>query len=154
MKIFGASIYIMKTTKINIFILAAVFTLSCIGDRSPEEMESSISSSDVLMRINRLCLEMPKPLDFRFIRKQFGGNSDTASIVFDYASSMASIQVGNFYSQWAKENGWNATGEIEHTTKYRQDEYTIRYKKTNQTVVIEFSQFGPANITISCKEKR
>lgn len=130
----------MKYMKILVLIFI-VLVVSCVGDRTAEEMNIAISKSSVLERLDKLCTEMPKPNDFRFVEKQFGGNTNLASLVFDYYSDLKPVEIKQFYSVWAKKNQWKPLEEN-------------KYTKDNQTIVVEFGYLNPTHVTISCKEPR
>ena len=129
-----------KRMKILVLIFIVLIT-SCIGDRTAEEMNIAISQSPVLKRLDKLCTEIPKPNDFRFVEKQFGGNTNLASLGFDYYSELKPVEIKQFYSEWARQNQWKLLEE---------DIYT----KGKQTIVVEFGQLNPTNVTISCEEPR
>jgi hypothetical protein len=138
---------------INILILLGfLFISACSNHRTPEEMEAAVSRSEILQRVDKLCLEMPKPNDFRFVDKQFSGNSITASISFYYRSNKSTEEMQAFYEQWAIGQDWKLIEEMERTL------YSIRYyEKGKQTIAFQFQGIegsNDANVAIACQEKR
>jgi len=136
----------MKYLIVSIITFLVIFGSGCSNSKTPEEMEAAISKSEVLKRINQLCVEMPKPADFRFVSKQFSGNTNLASIQFFYMSDKKMDEIKAFYKNWAEANGWKFLEES------LWDE--SRYAKGNQSIVIEFQLMGDSNVEISCQEKR
>lgn len=125
-------------------IFAMIMTslaVSCISDRTPEEVEDIISKSVVFRRVNDLCTELSKPNGFHFVEKQIGGNTELTALVFYYQSDRKPEEVVEFYTEWAKEKEWKI---IEKN----------RYVKDKQMIIIEFEHFSNSNIEISCKEKQ
>ena len=123
-----------------LIIFLAFSAVTCFRDKTPEEIEDAISRSDSLKRVNKLCAEMPKPDDFKFIRKGLAGNTNTASVVLYYLSFEEPKKNKEFYRKWAKENGWQSDN--------------LRYYKGNQTVFLEFQPMKDWNLAISCQEPR
>ena len=88
-----------------IFIL--LFTVLLGGcDKSAEEAETMIKSSEALTALDARCAEIPKPDSFTYIRKDVSGNSRLDIIEHRFASKEPFASVKEFYSKWFYEHGW------------------------------------------------
>ena len=132
----------MKTLIFIIVVFSILIGLACFRDRTPEDLEDTISKSDVLKRVNKLCMEMPKPDDFRFVEKHFGGNAILATLTFTYFSDKKEDEIELFYKKWAEKNGWE---------KLKEYQLNIQYRKGKQTIVIDFNSLS-TKASISCEE--
>jgi hypothetical protein len=113
--------------------------ISCFRDKTPEEIEKIISNSEALKRVNKLCLEIPKPSSFDFVKKGLGGNTGTASVIFYFLSYTEPNKIREFYKNWAREDGWQL---------FEGNQFI----KGDQTVVLEFEHINNSNVIISCNE--
>jgi hypothetical protein len=123
---------------LTILILLGLLSFAC-HQKTPEEVEDIISKSSSLQRVNELCSQLPKPDNFRFVRKGLAGNSITAAVAFYYMTYEDPEKTRAFYKNWAKENGWQLTEGNQ-------------FKKGKQTFLIEFTPMENSNFDIMCKE--
>ena len=131
----------MKINKALIILLSFVLSAACACDRSPKEVEDAIAKSPHLQRVNQLCSEMAKPDDFRFVHKNYGGNSNLASITFYYKTDKDPVVIKGFYLKWARENNWSVTSERS-------------FSKGKQSIFLEFVRLPKSDVQISCDEPR
>jgi hypothetical protein len=130
----------MTGTKIIILLLITLVS-ACCHDQSPEEVEQRIKKSDGLVRVNLLCLNMPKPNGFRFVEKQIKGNSLETSIAFFYKFDAGREAIENFFVKSLTESGWE-----------RDSDWALAFKKDAQTITIERTGNSSANYAVSCSE--
>lgn len=124
---------------ITIFLLSAV--LICCNERSQKDVEDTIKSSSRLMRVDRMCSDLPKPSDFQFITKTIKGNSFTANINYIYQSKKDFDDVKDYYYAWFNNNGWQ-----------KDDDMVFKFRKDNRVVAIELINFPKAKYSIYCAE--
>jgi hypothetical protein len=122
------------------FFIIWLFFSSC-EEKTQEEIDSIISKSERLTRLDNLCSEIETPKDFELLRKRLFGNSYTSSLAYYYKTNLKSIEVEPIIFRWLKSNGWVLT------------ESNNKFSKDNQRIVINQGYFARANYVITCNEE-
>lgn len=117
-------------------------SLSC-AERTQEEIENIIQSEKSLERANLLCQNLPKPIDFKFVKKTLGGNTNTASVGFVFNKKSSSEEIMNYYENWSKNNGWDF-----------EDSRFTQMSKGKQKIILLFEGGYDGNFTVYCEEPR
>lgn len=92
-----------------------------------EQTNEKINQSERLKEVDTLCANLPKPEDFRLLRKKISGNSRTTSISHYYQSKTEYEKIKKFYSDWFIQNGWKL--EYQNTLDFNKDNLMIRINK-------------------------
>jgi len=128
----------MRPLVITGFLLL-ILAFGCRQPESAEEVETRISKSEVLQRLDKLCTELPKPEGFKFVRKSISGNSYTVSLSYDFRAHMSYDKVYDFYRRELTSLGW----------KPGPSGYS---EKENQQVSVSHVEFGGADYSLYCAE--
>jgi hypothetical protein len=134
--------YLYRKSFLQVFAIMIFLSLSC-AEKTPEEIEDAIRSSKSLANANKLCENLPKPPDFKFVKKTTGGNSIVASIGFIFNKQSSNEKIVDFYDKWSKDEGWI----------FKKDSLLVM-SKSNQEIIIEFSGGRYGNLAVICQEQR
>ncbi len=125
--------------KLTIFVVVIVMWLTSCAPPNAREVEKEISGSEVLRRLEQLCIDLPKPTDFKFVNKQISGNSETVSLSYQYKSSLELPVVSSFYTDELTSLGWKVGR-------------SGRWEKDNYQVSIRMVDFPGADYSVYCAE--
>lgn len=139
--------YLYRKTFLQVFAIMIFLSLSC-AEKTQEEIEDSIRISKSLGKplasANKLCEDLPKPSDFKFVKKTLGGNSIVASIGFIYNRNSPTEKIINFYEKWSKDERWI----------FKTDTDSWVMTKGNQSITLYSNIAYNGNFKIICQEQR
>lgn len=126
-----------------------VFIFAVISNQpTQQEIEQMISKSPNLRELDRFCLDLPKPNNFNYKRKRFGGNSLTSSIGYFYESGLRFSEVKDFYISYFEKEGWKQEELWEEERSALPK--LLDYRKGKYHVSIERGNFSDADYSFSC----
>lgn len=114
------------------FVLGTLVLAIGCGQRSRDEVEAIIAKSYSLQEVNNVCTEFPRPKTFELVNKQFGGNSGTAAIEYQYLAHTPYDSVREFYQDPALRASYEFVSEnyrgdsaLENDIYFQQGEVSI-----------------------------
>ncbi len=128
-----------------LFVLIS-FSLSC-SERSQIEIEQTISEYPTLQAADRLCGDLQVPNGFRFVRKDFFGNSEYGVVIYRYATDLRAAEVADFYKQYLPARGLDFVAEQPETARIR---LSLLFQKNKEFVAVERTGVGEVNYGINC----
>lgn len=135
--------YLYRKSFLQVFAIMIFLSLSC-AERTQDEIEDAIRISKSLASANKLCENLPKPPDFKFVKKTLGGNSIVASIGFIFNRNAPTEKILNFYEKWSKDEGWI----------FKTDTDSWVMSKGNQSITLYSNIAYDGNFKIICQEQR
>lgn len=141
-------------------LVASSLLLSCDPRRSPgvqrlieesdrrltEQAERVIEKDPVLREMDRVCTQIPLPLDFTLIRK--GGLDDRVVTISYYYTSEIPYEVSrSLWNDYFLRESWD--GPIEKDSFPKE----LRYSNKEYEIQIYFGGMGKAKYSISCLKR-
>lgn len=135
--------------KIAVAILVGIVVLVQPACREPslQEVNLRIASSEKLSRIDEVCIGLPKPANFRQIKKGLSGNANVSIVYYQYISDMSFDAVKDFYKEREANSDYVvALGTSTDSERLRSD---FKIERSNVGIVVE--RRSPSSIvTVSC----
>jgi len=123
-----------------VLLVGSALSLKCsMSDRTPQETEEAIAKSVILRHVDKLCAELPSPSGFVFVDKVISGNSELASISYQYQSRLPADEAQSFYRKFLQSAGWKVGT-------------SGRYEREKQQVSFGPIGFPRANFYVYCAE--
>ena len=121
---------------------------------TPEDSAAAIERSAILREHDQMCLDLPRPADFRLESKMLGGNSFTRSISYRYKSFLLYAQVRDYYIENLLPLGWTVSDRYEE--EMSPIAKSISFKNGKYRIVLEYiSATGgsiPGEYDINCNK--
>lgn len=133
---------------ILIITILELFILTSACFQRQLNVEERISHSGGLSRVNKLCLELPKPDAFILVEKNVRGNSRTYDVGYLFKSDANFDEIKEFYKVRLMSSGWSYAEDRSYP-----DQLYVGYRRGNHLIFI--SKIGSANVNyvIQCQEE-
>lgn len=135
-----------------VFAYIAFIIVVSSNQPTQEDIEQSISKSPVLTELDRYCQDIPKPPNFKYIFKQIGGNSFSASISYWYRSGSSFAEVRDFYIPYLEKEGWTREDLWDEDRSALPK--LLKYRKGNRTFNLERITTGKEDYALDCSIDR
>lgn len=111
-------------------------------------VEERIAASEGLSRVNKICLELPKPDGFILTGKNIRGNNRTYDVGYLFKSKYDFNKTKEFYSLSLPSSGWN----YDENNSYPEQLY-FGYRKGKFLIVVSKIGSSEADYVIQCQEE-
>jgi len=138
----------------SIFLIVTILLTMLFGgcDKSAQDAERMISSSEALTDLDLRCSKIPKPDSFQFLRKDVSGNAWLDIIEYRFSSQMPFDSVKEFYSKWFHDHDWHSDSAFD-SEKLKELDFPVFFKE-DVSISIGHAPFPGADYLISCSRKR